>query len=66
MTISAHRRKVLSIALGSCLLVLFAGLATLNAFKLTFLNPATVEQVVVFSGLSAVAFLTISVGLVVA
>jgi two-component system nitrogen regulation sensor histidine kinase NtrY len=57
MTTSSHRRKVLSIALGGCLLVLFAGLAALNAFKLTFLNPVTVEQVVVFSGLSAVAFM---------
>jgi len=60
MTTSEHRRKVLSIVLGSCLLVLFAGLAALNGCnqkELTFLNPATVGQVVVFSGLSAVAFL---------
>jgi two-component system nitrogen regulation sensor histidine kinase NtrY len=67
MTISAHRRKVISIALASCLLVLFAGLAALNAFnqkELTFLSPSTVGQVVVFSGLSAVAFLLFVVVLV--
>jgi two-component system nitrogen regulation sensor histidine kinase NtrY len=55
MTTSAHRRKVASILLGTCLLVLFLVLASMNAFN-NFLTPATTEQVVVFTGLSAVAF----------
>ena len=57
MTTSAQRRKVLSIALGVGLLVLFLVLAAMNAFNLTFLSPATTEQIVVYTGLSAVAFL---------
>jgi two-component system nitrogen regulation sensor histidine kinase NtrY len=57
MATSANRRKMLSIALGTCLLVLFAALAALNAFNLNFLNPATLEQIFVFTGLSIVAFL---------
>jgi nitrogen fixation/metabolism regulation signal transduction histidine kinase len=67
MMTSAHRRKRISIALGICLLILFIGLAALNAFnqkELTFLSPATVGQVVVFSGLSAIAFLLFIVVLV--
>ncbi|WP_263383676.1 sensor histidine kinase [Granulicella arctica] len=55
MTASAHQRKVAVILLGTCLLVLFLVLASMNAFK-NFLNPATTEQIVVFTGLSAMAF----------
>ena len=57
MTVSAQRRKAWSIALGVGLLVLFLILAALNAFKLEFLSPATTEQIVIFTALSAVAFL---------
>jgi two-component system nitrogen regulation sensor histidine kinase NtrY len=57
MAVSANRRKMLSIALGLCLLVLFAGLAFLNAFNLSFLNPANLEQFFFFTGLSIVAFI---------
>ena len=56
MTESAHRRKVVSILLGMCLLVLFVVLASMNAWKLGFLTPATAGQIVVFTGLSAIAF----------
>jgi two-component system nitrogen regulation sensor histidine kinase NtrY len=55
MTTSAHRRKVASILLGACLLMLFLVLASMNAFN-NFLSPATTEQIVVFTGLAAVAF----------
>lgn len=51
------RRKIWIVALSVCLLVLFVGLAALNAFKLSFLNPATTQQIVIFTGLSIVAFL---------
>ena len=55
----ANRRKVLSITLGVCLLVLLVGLIALNAFnrEVSFLTPSTTEQTFVFTGLSAVAFL---------
>lgn len=55
MTASPHQRKVASILLGTCTLALFLVLASMNAFK-NFLNPATTEQIVIFTGLSAVAF----------
>ncbi len=57
MTTSAHRRKVLITALGAGLLVMFLGLAALNAWNLKFLNPVTTAQIVVYTALSAVAFL---------
>jgi two-component system nitrogen regulation sensor histidine kinase NtrY len=57
MATTANRRKAWIIALSACLLVLFVALATLNAFKLSFLNPTTTQQIVVFTGLSIVAFL---------
>ncbi len=57
MATSANRRKVWSIALGTCLLVLLASLTALQAFNLKFLNPATTEQLFVFTGLSIVAFI---------
>ena len=57
MPFGANRRKVLTIALGATLLVLFSGFLALNAFKLNFLNPATTEQIFLFTGLSVVAFL---------
>ena len=57
MATTPNRRKLISIALGACFLLLFAALATLNAFRLNFLNPSTIFQIFVFTGLSAVAFL---------
>jgi len=64
MAMTANRRKVWIIALSACLLVLFVALATLNAFRLSFLNPKTTQQIVVFTGLSIIAFLLFVVVLV--
>jgi len=50
-------RRGLIIGLGICLLVIFLALATLNAFNLSFLNPASPLQTLVFLALSVVAFL---------
>src|SRR2546430_10297758 len=55
MAINDNRRKVL--VLGSCLLVLFVALATLNAFNKRFLDPETTGQIFIYTGLSVVAFL---------
>ncbi len=57
MPTTPNRRKLLIIALGAAFLLLFAALATLNAFRLNFLNPSTIFQIFVYTGLSAVAFL---------
>lgn len=57
MTTSAHRRKVLITALGAGLLIVFLIFASLNAWNLKFLNPATTTQIVVYTALSAIAFL---------
>lgn len=56
MAMTTVRRKILSIALGSVLVVLIATLATLNN-NLRFLNPSTTAEIFVFTGLSAVVFL---------
>jgi two-component system nitrogen regulation sensor histidine kinase NtrY len=52
----SSRRKIL-IPLGIGLLVLFLALATLNAFKLNFLNPGSLMQTLVFTGLTVLVFL---------
>jgi two-component system nitrogen regulation sensor histidine kinase NtrY len=57
MATPANRRKVWIVALGASLLVLFVALATLNAFNTQLPKPATTQQIVVFTGLSIVAFL---------
>jgi len=59
MATETNRRKVLSIVLGACLLVLLTALIALNAFnrEVSFLTPSTTEQTFVFTGLSALAFL---------
>jgi two-component system, NtrC family, nitrogen regulation sensor histidine kinase NtrY len=57
MATATDRRKVWIVVLSVCLIVLFVALATLNAFKLSFLNPATTQQIVVFTALSIIAFL---------
>jgi hypothetical protein len=54
---SASRRKTVSFTLGFVLIVLLSAFAALNAFSLKFLNPATTGEIVVFTGLSALAFL---------
>jgi hypothetical protein len=58
MGMSVMRRKVLSISLAVFLLLLVAGLATLNNnLNLGILNPTTTGEILVFTGLSAVIFL---------
>lgn len=57
MANETNRRKLWSIALGTCLLVLLSTLVALQAFNVKFLTPATTEQIFVFTGLSIVAFL---------
>ena len=57
MTTSANRRRLLTIVLGVAALVFLLGYTALNAFKLSFLNPDTTGGVVVFTAISAVAFL---------
>ena len=57
MSTSANRRRVLTIALGIAALVFVLGYVALNAFKLTFLSPDTTGGVVLFTAISAVAFL---------
>lgn len=56
-TPSANRRRGLTIALGVIALVIALGYGVLNAFKLNFLSPDTTGEIVLFTTLSAVAFL---------
>lgn len=51
------RRKLFTLALGVAGLVLFSVLATLNAFNNRFLNPSTTLEILLFTGLTALAFL---------
>jgi nitrogen fixation/metabolism regulation signal transduction histidine kinase len=57
METSASRRRIVIIVLGSIAIVLLGAFTALNAFHLKFLNPATTGEIVVFSGLSVLAFL---------
>jgi two-component system, NtrC family, nitrogen regulation sensor histidine kinase NtrY len=57
MATPANRRKIWIAALGASLLALFVALAALNAFNTQLPAPATTQQIVVFTGLSIVAFL---------
>jgi len=57
MGTAAGRRRVFVITLGVSLLILGLALATLNAFNLNFLNPASPTQTLVFIALSTVSFL---------
>ncbi len=57
MGTATGRRRALVITLGVGLLLLFLALATLNAFNLNFLNPASPMQTLVFIALSVLAFL---------
>jgi nitrogen fixation/metabolism regulation signal transduction histidine kinase len=54
---TTRQRKILIVVLGVCLLLLFLGLAALNAFRLSFLNPNTPGQIVLFTSISFIAFL---------
>ncbi len=55
--ILARRRKLVSILLGVGTLSLFLLLAGLNAFNVRVLNPSTTGRILVFTGLSVIAFL---------
>src|SRR5882757_3422576 len=61
---TSRQRKILVIVLSICLLVLFLGLAGLNAFNLGPLDPSTTGQISVFTGLSALAFVLFITALV--
>jgi len=56
MDMNDNRRRVV-IVLGTCLLVILAALAGLNAFNKRFLDPETTAQIFIYTGLSIVAFL---------
>ncbi len=57
MATPANRRKIWIASLVVCVLALFVALATLNAFNTQLPTPATTQQIVIFTGLSVVAFL---------
>jgi two-component system nitrogen regulation sensor histidine kinase NtrY len=61
---SKSRRKTDSIILGCVLLVLLVGFMALNAFNFKFFNSATTGEIVVFTGLSILAFMLLMAGLV--
>src|SRR6202044_2376396 len=52
-----NRRKIIVMALGACLLILFTVLAYLQAGRLEFLNPATPGQIFLYTSLSILAFI---------
>ncbi len=54
---TTRQRKIVMIVVGTCLLLLFLGLVALNAFRLTFLNPRTPGEIVLFTSISFLAFL---------
>ncbi len=56
MTTTAQKRKILIISLVAGSLVLLLGFAGLNAFNSNFISPATTQQIVLYTGISAVAF----------
>ena len=58
------KRRALIIALGVCVLLLFLGLAALNAFNPSYMNPRSSLQALGFIILSTVAFLLFVVVLV--
>src|SRR5271170_6134919 len=57
MVTPTNRRKFKLAAMGASLLILFVALAMLNAFNTQLPKPATTQQIVIFTGLSIVAFL---------
>lgn len=61
---ATDRRRALIIALGVCVLLLFLGLAALNAFNPSYMNPRSPTQALGFIALSTIAFLLFVVVLV--
>ncbi len=61
---STRQRKIVLIVVGVCLLLLFLGLAALNAFRLTFLTPRTPGEIFLFTSISLLAFLLFVTALV--
>jgi nitrogen fixation/metabolism regulation signal transduction histidine kinase len=57
MADGTNRRRIIVIALGVCLLLLFLPLAMLNAFRLNFLSPDSPLQALVYTVLTVVTFL---------
>ena len=57
MPTNLSQRKVFVIVLVVCFLVLGLALAALNAFNFKFLNPATTQQIFLFTALSVIAFI---------
>ena len=57
MTTSAQQRKIWIISLVAGALVFFLAFAALNAFNLRFLSPDSTVQIVLYTALSAFAFL---------
>ncbi len=64
MTLHEQKRKGLIIALATGALVFFLIFAALNAFNWKFLNPATIQQTILFTALAAVAFVLFLVVLI--
>ena len=64
MGTEAGKRRALIIALGVCVLLLFLGLAALNAFNPSYMNPRSSLQALGFITLSTLAFLLFVVVLV--
>lgn len=60
---ATRQRKIVMIVVGVCLLLLFLGLVALNAFRLSFLNPSTPGEIVLFTSISFIAFLLFVAGL---
>jgi two-component system nitrogen regulation sensor histidine kinase NtrY len=54
---TTRQRKIVMIVLGVFLLLLFLGLAALNAFRLSFLSPSTPGGIFFFTAVSFIAFL---------
>jgi two-component system nitrogen regulation sensor histidine kinase NtrY len=54
---TTRQRKIVLVVVGVCFLLLFCGLAALNAFRLSFLNPTTPGEIVLFTSISFIAFL---------
>ncbi len=55
--VTQHTLKIRSIAFGVGFLVLLIALAAMNAFRLSFLSPETTSQIVIYTLVSAFAFL---------
>ncbi len=64
MGTATGRRRALIIALSVCVLMLFLGLAALNAFNPSYMNPRSPTQALGFIALSTIAFLLFVVVLV--